>query len=178
MPKTKRVNHHRLNEKETKRGGMEKNKKQFVTFEILEEKYGLPMCQIKEIIRPKRITHVPNTDEYVLGVINLRGQIVPVINLKSRLNLKEGRQTDRGEERIIIAEINDVLTGINVEEVKEVVWLDENTIDPPPKVAGGVKREYLTGVAQNEDELLVMVDLKALLFGEQNTGDTPEKLEE
>jgi len=144
-----------------------KDRKQFVTFKIGSEDYGILIQKVKEIIRPKRITQVPNTDEYVLGVINLRGQIVPVVNLKEKLNLDVQSIKSEEEERIITVEIDDALIGIRVDEVNEVIWLDEETIEPPPEVAGGIRQEYLRGVGRKEGELLVLVDLESLLAAEK-----------
>lgn len=152
------------------------DRKQFVTFKIGSEDYGILIQRVKEIIRPKRITHVPNTEEYVLGVINLRGQIVPVVNLKEKLNLDVKSMSSEEEERIITVEIDDALIGIRVDEVNEVIWLDEDTIEPPPEVAGGIKQEYLRGVGRKEGELLVLVDLETLLFSEDDD-EEPKEME-
>ncbi|SDM33744.1 chemotaxis protein CheW [Halarsenatibacter silvermanii] len=145
-----------------------KNRKQFVTFKIGTENYGILIEQVKEIIRPKRITQVPNTEEYVIGVINLRGQIVPVLNIKKKLRLEQEVEDSardmQEEDRIITVELEDSLIGIKVDEVNEVIWLGEDVIEPPPEVAGGIRQEYLQGVGRMDDELLVLVDLKALLF--------------
>ncbi len=149
----------------------EKNvdREQFVIFQIGREEYGVLISQTKEIIKPKRITSVPNTDEHVMGVINLRGQIVPVVDLKKKLDLQVEERTgvEDDEERIITVEVNDALIGIKVDSVNEVVWLEEDSIEPPPEVAGGIKQEYLRGVGRRENRLLVLVDLKALLFADE-----------
>ena len=146
------------------------NRQQFVTFRIGKETYGILVYQVKEIIKPRRITHVPNTEGYVIGVINLRGQIVPVVDLKKKLNLEDRGLKENLEERIITVEVNEALIGIKVDEVSEVIWLDEDTIEPPPEVAGGIRQEYLRGVGRTGDELLVLVDLKSLLFAEGEEG--------
>ena len=151
-----------------------KNRKQFVTFKIGREDYGILIQRVKEIIRPKRITHVPNTEDYVLGVINLRGQIVPVVNLKEKLNLEVESLSSDQEERIITVEIDDALIGIKVDEVNEVIWLDEDTIEPPPEVAGGIRQEYLRGVGRKEGGLLVLVDLETLLLAEDKEQEQSE----
>ena len=156
------------------RAEMADNRQQFVTFKIGTESYGILIERVKEIIKPKRITQVPNTDEYVLGVINLRGQIVPVVNLKEKLNLDVQSIKSEEEERIITVEIDDALIGIRVDEVNEVIWLDEETIEPPPEVAGGIRQEYLRGVGRKEGELLVLVDLETLLFTEDEENEDSE----
>ena len=149
--------------------GEDRNKarEQFVTFQIDSEEYGVMIFRTREIIKPRRITNVPNTDDHVLGVINLRGQIVPVVDLKKKLDLDlEGRADDE-EERIITVEVNEALIGIQVDGVNEVVWLEEDGIEPPPEVAGGIKQEYLRGVGRKEGRLLVLIDLESLLFQDE-----------
>lgn len=140
------------------------NKDQFVVFQLGSEEYGVNISQAKEIIKPKNITNVPNTPEHVLGVINLRGQIVPVVDMKKRfsIELEETEETDSS--RIITVEVNDALIGIKVDGVNEVVWLDQDKLEPAPEVAGGVRQEYLIGIGKIEDRLLVLVDLNKILF--------------
>ncbi len=148
----------------------DQNRQQFVTFKLGQETYGILIRKAKEIIKPKRITQVPNTENYVLGVINLRGQIVPVVNLKNKLKL-DGNSSKDSEERIITVDINDALIGIKVDQVNEVVWLENDSIDPPPEMAGGIREEHLQGVGRENENLLVLLDLTSLLFA-----DNEEKL--
>jgi len=148
----------------------DQNRQQFVTFKLGQETYGILIRKVKEIIKPKRITQVPNTENYVLGVINLRGQIVPVVNLKNKLKL-DGNSSKDSEERIITVDINDALIGIKVDQVNEVVWLENDSIDPPPEMAGGIREEHLQGVGRENENLLVLLDLTSLLFA-----DNEEKL--
>lgn len=140
------------------------NKDQFVVFQLGSEEYGVNVLQAKEIIKPKNITNVPNTPEHVLGVFNLRGQIVPVVDMKKRfsIELDENEKTDSS--RIITVEVNDALIGIKVDGVNEVVWLDQDKLEPAPEVAGGVRQEYLIGIGKIQDRLLVLVDLNKILF--------------
>ena len=139
------------------------NRDQFVIFQLGSEEYGVNISQAKEIIKPKNITNVPNTPEHVLGVINLRGQIVPVIDMKKRFSIELNDKQDDSS-RIITVEVNDALIGIKVDGVNEVVWLDQDKLEPAPEVAGGLRQEYLIGIGKIGDRLLVLVDLNKILF--------------
>jgi len=116
----------------------EQLRKQYIIFQIGTEEYGILIKAVKEIIKPTKITHVPNTKEHILGVINLRGQIVPVVDLRKRIDIK----TNKGEEdntRIITVDVRNTLIGLLVDDVNEVVWLNDDNIGPAPEVAGGIK---------------------------------------
>ncbi|MFP4199775.1 MAG: chemotaxis protein CheW, partial [Halanaerobium sp.] len=102
------------------------NEIQYLTFKIGSEYYGIKLIENKEVIEPPAITKVPNTKKYVMGVINLRGQIVPVINLKSKLNLSY--ENNKGKKIIIVTDDNN-LVGIMVDTVEDVVGIDKNNIE-------------------------------------------------
>ncbi len=137
--------------------------RQFVIFQIGREEYGVNITQAKEIIKPSKITNVPNTEEHILGVINLRGQIVSVVDLRKRFNMVIDEDEDE-HLRIITVLVRDNLIGLMVDAVNEVVWLSEDEIEPAPEVAGGIKQEFLQGVGKVNDRLLVLIDLEKLLF--------------
>ena len=138
---------------------------QYVVFSLGVEEYGLPIELAKEIIKPTKITPVPNTEEYVPGVINLRGQIIPVVDLYKRFSL--GEETEREREKIIIVEIEDTMIGLMVDKVREIVWIAEETIDDPPEVVGGIKQEFLKGVGTLDEQLLIIIDINKTLFDEE-----------
>lgn len=146
------------------------SKKQYVIFQLGSEEYGVNVSRAKEIIKPKKITSVPNTAEHVLGVINLRGQIVPVIDMKKRFNLASASTSPAGAGRIITVEVDDTLVGIKVDGVNEVLWIDEASLEPAQDVAGGVKQEYLLGIGKVAGRLLVLVDIDKILFAETGEG--------
>ncbi len=132
-------------------------REQYVIFQIGSEEYGVDIDKVKEIIKPSKITNVPNTEEHVMGVINLRGQIVPVVDLHEKFDFKvvDGREK---KERIITVEVRDALIGLFVDDVHEVIWLENKEIAPAPEVAGGIKQEFLEGVAKINDRLLVIIE--------------------
>ncbi|ACL69518.1 chemotaxis protein CheW [Halothermothrix orenii] len=136
-------------------------RKQFVIFQLGEEEYGVSITNSKEIIKPTKITNVPNTPDYVLGVINLRGQIVPVVDLRKRFNIK-GADTDK--QRIITVEVKGNLIGLMVDGVNEVVWFEESKIESAPEVDTDIKQEYIAGIGKIDERLIVLIDLEKLLF--------------
>lgn len=142
------------------------NREQYVIFQIGPEEYGVDINAVKEIIKPTKITNVPNTDDHVLGVINLRGQIVPVVDLHHKFSFDQNIDGEK-KERIITVEVRDTMIGLFVDDVNEVIWINRDEIEPAPEVAGGVKQEFLEGVGKFEDRLLVLVELDKLLFEDE-----------
>ena len=144
------------------------NKKQIVIFQLGTEEYAVDITHSREIIKPTKITKVPNTPDYVRGVINLRGQIVPVIDLRKRFNIIVGT-ADKKKERIITIESRETLVGLVVDSVNEVFWLNLTELEPAPEIEGGIKQEFIQGVGKKDDRLLVLIDMERLLFAERET---------
>lgn len=134
---------------------------QLVTFTLGEEEYGIPILQVQEIIRPVAITVVPKAPPFIEGVINLRGQVVPVVNLRRRLGLPDLEGLSE-EARIIVVEVQGRTAGLLVDGVSEVFRLGVNQIEPPPTLEQG-HREYIQGVGRMGDRLIVLLDLKWLM---------------
>lgn len=133
---------------------------QLVVFSLGEEEYGVPVGQVQEIIRMAAITQVPKAPPFVEGVINLRGRVIPVVDLKRLFSLGQNSHDDRS--RIIVVEVGDQTVGLTVDDVSEVLRLPVGTIDPPPAVAGG-DGSFLTGVGKLEQRLLMLLDLEKLM---------------
>jgi len=139
-----------------------------VGFFLGSEEYAVDILKIKMIKLMQEITHVPKALDFVEGVINLRGDIVPIIDLRKKLKLGESNRSE--ESKIIVIEIDDKLVGVIVDEVSEVIEIEESKISPPPQIIGGVESEYLTGVGKIGDRLLILLDLdKILTFEEKAT---------
>lgn len=134
---------------------------QLVSFIIAGEEFGVDILKVQEIIRPVAITRVPHAPPFVEGVINLRGRIVPVIDLRKRFRLPE-RAHDK-DTRIIVVELVDKVIGFMVDAVREVIRVDRATIEPPPELAVGIDAHYITGVAKLDDRLLILLDLDEVL---------------
>jgi len=135
---------------------------QLVTFNIGEEEFGIDILKVQEIIRTMAITKVPNSPPHVEGVIDLRGKVIPVIDLRSRFDL-EYRPHDN-QTRIIVLEIHRMIVGFVVDGVSEVLRIQSNTVEPPPPVVAGVESEYIKGVGKLlDDRLLILLDLDKLV---------------
>ncbi|WP_319759914.1 chemotaxis protein CheW [Maridesulfovibrio sp.] len=138
---------------------------QLVTFSIGEEEFGVDILKVQEIIRTMEITKVPRAPQFVEGVINLRGKVIPIIDLRSKFGL-QFREHDQ-HTRIIVIEINDMIVGFVVDSVSEVLRIPASTVEPPPPVVSGLESEYINGVGKLEDRLLILLDLNRLLSGEE-----------
>jgi purine-binding chemotaxis protein CheW len=140
---------------------------QLVTFSIGEVEFGVEILKVQEIIRMLEITRVPKAPDFVEGVINLRGKVIPVIDLRLRFGLK-AKEHDK-KTRIIVIEINQMIVGFVVDSVSEVLRIPAGTIEPPPPVISGLDSEYISGVGKLDDRLLIMLDLNRLLSKEEKS---------
>ncbi len=137
---------------------------QLVTFSIGEEEFGVDILKVQEIIRTMEITKVPRAQDFVEGVINLRGKVIPIIDLRRRFGFSS-KEHDK-HTRIIVIEINNMIVGFVVDSVSEVLRIPTATVEPPPPVVAGVESEYISGVGKLEDRLLILLDLDKLLSSE------------
>lgn len=138
---------------------------QLVTFSIGEEEFGVDILQVQEIIRTMEITKVPRAPEFVEGVINLRGKVIPIVDLRRRFGLAT-RDHDK-HTRIIVIEINQMIVGFVVDSVSEVLRIPSGTVEQPPPVVSGMESEYISGVGKLQDRLLILLDLNKLLSSEE-----------
>jgi purine-binding chemotaxis protein CheW len=138
---------------------------QLVTFSIGEEEFGVDILKVQEIIRMMGITKVPKAPNFVEGVINLRGNVIPIVDLRKRFGL-DAREHDK-HTRIIVIEINSTIVGFIVDAVSEVLRIPAGTVEPPPPVVAGFDSEYISGVGKLEDRLLILLDLNRLLSSEE-----------
>lgn len=150
-----------LEKKEKQFGGTSDELLQLVSFNIGTEEFGVDILKVQEINRMVEITKVPQTPHYVEGVINLRGKVIPIVNLRKRFNL-ETKEYDK-DTRIVVVDIVGNIMGMVVDSVSEVLRLPSNTIEPPPEIATGINSEYIKGVAKLEDRLLIFLDLSKVI---------------
>ena len=140
---------------------------QLVGFTIGKEQFGVDILMVQEIIREAPITVVPNSPDFVEGVINLRGNIIPVIELRKRLNL----YTDTVKKEdiwILILDLGGRITGFIVDSVTEVLKIQESTIEPAPEiVVAGLENQYIRGVCDIGEQLLILLDFDRILLLEE-----------
>ena len=136
---------------------------QYVVFIIDEQSFGVDITQAKEIINQTELTSIPNAPDFVEGVTNLRGEIVPIINLDKRLGINNSDQNK--ESKIIIVEFENTLVGMKVEDVEGIIRLNNEDIGKAPKITQGVNQEYISGVGKLDDDnkLLILLDLNKIL---------------
>lgn len=140
--------------------------RQLVVFQLAGETYGVDINWVHEIIRMQPITKLPRTPHFIEGVINLRGRIIPVIDLRKRFGLPTAEETQNS--RIMVVEMAGVTVGMIVDAVSEVLRLPTNSIEPPPPMMHGIDIAYLQGVGKWEERLVILLDLeKVLNRGEQ-----------
>jgi purine-binding chemotaxis protein CheW len=135
---------------------------QIVVFELGDERYGLDIATVYEIIRHQPITAVPQAPAFVEGVINLRGRIIPVVDLRDRFGMTEGEITKAS--RIVVCEAAGTRVGLVVDGVSEVLMIAAEAIEPTPDVAAGIDAAYLRGIAKLGERLIILLDLNGL-FG-------------
>ncbi|RUO26361.1 chemotaxis protein CheW [Aliidiomarina minuta] len=138
---------------------------QWVTFQLEEETYGIAVMQVQEVLRYSEIAPVPGAPDYVLGIINLRGNVVTVIDTRTRFGLPAAEVTDNS--RVVIIEADQQVIGILVDSVAEVVYLRTSEIDSAPNVGTEESAKFIQGVSNREGELLILVDLNKLLTDDE-----------
>lgn len=134
---------------------------QWVTFRLEGETYGVNVMQVQEVLRYTEIAPVPGAPSYVLGIINLRGNVVTVIDTRSRFGLQTGEITD--QTRIVIIEADKHVIGILVDAVAEVVYLRQSEIETAPNVGNDESAKFIQGVCHKNGQLLILVELAKML---------------
>lgn len=134
---------------------------QWVTFRLAGETYGVNVMQVQEVLRYTEIAPVPGAPDYVLGIINLRGNVVTVIDTRNRFGLETGDITDNT--RIVIIEAEGHVIGILVDSVAEVVYLRQSEIETAPNVGNDESAKFIQGVCHKNNELLILIELNKLL---------------
>lgn len=133
-----------------------------IVFALGEEEYGVEVEKVRTIERMMPMTRVPKAPEFIKGVINLRGVVVPVIDLRGRFGFPETDYTDNT--RIIIVSVDDYEVGLIVDSANDVIDIDSDHIEAPPEIVGGVKAKYLRGIAKIVDNrLLILLNLEQIL---------------
>lgn len=138
---------------------------QVVSFRLSGEEYGVDISQVQEIIRMVQITHVPRAPHFMEGVINLRGQLIPIIDLRTRFGMS--RQEPTKSTRIVVTEIGNKRVGIVVDSVSEVLNIPIENVEDAPEMVAGVGTEYIQGVGKLGERLIIMLDLSMVISTEE-----------
>ncbi|HEV3155130.1 MAG TPA: chemotaxis protein CheW [Candidatus Baltobacteraceae bacterium] len=140
---------------------------QIVSFRLGNEEYGVDISQVQEIIRMVEITHVPRAPRFMEGVINLRGQLIPIIDLRTRFAMPRADHTK--STRIIVTEIGTKRVGMVVDSVSEVLNIPIEQVEDAPDMIAGVGTEYIQGVGKVNDRLVILLDLTMVINGEEKS---------
>jgi len=141
---------------------------QLVTFNISNEEFGIEILKVQEIIRLMEITRVPRAPDFVEGVINLRGKVIPIVDLRRKFGM--AAHPHDSQTRIVVVDLSGTIVGFIVDSVSEVLRIDSSTVEPPPQIVSGVDSEYISGVGKLDDRLLILIDLDKLLSREEQQG--------
>ncbi len=134
-----------------------------VGFYVGQEEFCVDILIVQEIIRMVDITKIPNAPEYVEGIINLRGRVIPIIDFRKRCNLADETEWDKQHKRIVVAAIGEKTVGLVVDKVSQVIKLAQADIAATPNVVKGVSSDFIRGVAKHSDKLLIILDLEKLI---------------
>ena len=160
--------------------------RQYLSFKLDEEEFALDISKVREVLDITRITRVPRTPDYMKGVINLRGSVVPVVDLNRKFQIRDTERTLNT--RIIIGEVElesgSTVLGVLADAVHEVMELDPEQIEPAPKIGTGLKTEFLKGMGRRGDEFIMILDIDRVFSADelalvsQTGGGLPEDLQE
>ena len=137
----------------------------YLIFGVAEESYAVGIEFVTEVIGLQKILEVPDVPDYIRGVINLRGNVIPVMDMRQRFSLESIDYTDRTV--IIVLDVNDIKTGLIVDGVKDVLEITEDNIDPPPQWSEGDKEHAVTGMGKKDDTISIMLDVEKIIFSKK-----------
>jgi purine-binding chemotaxis protein CheW len=135
--------------------------KQLVIFELAEEYFGIDISMVEGIIKMQEITRVPQSPDYVEGIINLRGVVLPVIDLEKRFGIPAHKQTS--ETRIVVVNLDKLKIGMIVGAVSEVLTVEDSVIEPAPAIVTTINSRFISGIARIDSRLVIMLDLRLVL---------------
>jgi len=149
---------------------MENSSGKYLTFVLAKEEYGIPILKVREIIKLLEITSIPKTPGYIKGVINLRGKIIPIMDLRLKFGLEEKEYNERTCIVVVEIAINDTrkLMGLIVDTVSEVVNLTTDQIEPPPEYGYQNNQGYLIGVGKVKERVILLLDIERILSQEES----------
>ena len=133
---------------------------EILCFRISDEIYGINIMELKEIIKPRETTEVPRTPPFIMGVVSLRGVIIPVFNMRERLGLSQGAQN--GRERIVIVKRHEGFTGLLVDEIIQVVRIGKEGREPAPAVLEGIDRDFVCGIGRTGTMMIILLNVASI----------------
>ena len=147
---------------------------QLVIFQLADELYGVNIHSVESIIKLQTITPVPHAPEFVEGVTNLRGNVLPIIDLRKRFGLDLRAETS--ETRIVVLDVDSKQVGMVVDGVKEVLTIDDSSVEPPSPIVSSIDSAFITGIAKVNDDLIILLDLAKVLSAEEKADLEKTKL--
>ena len=156
----------------------EESQYQLVTFKLGDELYGVDIMDVKEIVKIQKIRPIPNAPDYMIGILNLRGDIIPIIDLHRRFNINMDNgepEFDELESGFVILKILDIQIGIIIDKVSRVVSVNFDEIQEPPQMMSGIGNEYIKGVVRNPDNYLIVLDTMKLFHPKELQKIIPAK---
>ncbi len=138
--------------------------REYLTFTLGNEEYGIDILKVQEIRRYEKVTHIVNAPEFIRGVINLRGVIVPIIDMRLKFNLGEAEFTPLTV--VVILNVADRVVGAIVDSVSDVVQLSADAIKPPPQFSAGLAVEFIEGLASIDDRMVIIMDIERLMMAQ------------
>jgi purine-binding chemotaxis protein CheW len=133
----------------------------YVVFRLEDEEYGIDILRVKEIKEMLRITRIPKTPSFVRGVINLRGEVIPVVDLKKKFNLQQSKDTDKS--RIVIIAVDEITVGLVIDTSSEVLEIDKESIEEPPATISGIDHAYINGIGKVNERLIILLDVSKII---------------
>lgn len=145
-------------------GSMAERQLQLVTFQLGEESYGIDIMDVEGIVKVAEVRDIPNSPAYVEGIFNLRGEIIPVINLHKRFQIRKMEMTEEDEllSGFVIINVDGMQLAVVIDKVSRVVTIDFDEIQPPPQMLTGIGAEYIQGVVNREDSYLIILDIRRI----------------
>ncbi|MDY6968787.1 MAG: chemotaxis protein CheW [Spirochaetota bacterium] len=138
---------------------------QVVCFKIKDEEYGIEILKVQEILKLPKITTLPNSVDFIMGVFDLRGTVIPIVDLSTKFGITNHDSTK--STRAIVVNIGGKLLGLAIDSVSHVVKVDEKDIEPPPPVVKGISGRYIIGIGKVEEEFIVILDIEKIFSSEE-----------
>ncbi|MFH1138798.1 MAG: chemotaxis protein CheW [Pseudomonadota bacterium] len=137
-------------------------KDKYLTFQLADEEYGIEIYHVTEVVGLQKITSVPDMPDFIKGVINLRGQIIPVMDVRLRFHMPVRDYDERT--CVVVVNIQETAIGLVVDEVNEVLDIPEDRIDPPPRISRRASNRFISGLGKTGDKVTIILDVQKLLY--------------